>query len=294
MLYGRRFCSPACKMNRTPEKLAGDLAPPPAAVSFGHAIPHHSYDINADRENEQTSYSSGSDLDEEGLFQLQSAELGDSSTKPPRMPIFVDNEIRLSAKQFSRKPPPPIRYDVPDPNRIPMSVFARSTATTSPKEWSVASNESLFSIQLGNSSFSREQGMLLMGRSEDLMSGSLECPPPRVMPARGAIEGNVKLVDVNKMKEVEEEKTTGYPLIDSISRQSDCSSTTSFGSFAFPVLTREGKSESIKVISKQHAEQQPPPLIHPLNAPTAAPSPPLASAKMRWFPCCFCWCQLCC
>nr|KYP52547.1 hypothetical protein KK1_025501 [Cajanus cajan] len=41
-----------------------------------------------------------------------------------------------------------------DPNRIPSSVFANRS--TSPMEWSVASNESLFSIHLGNNSFSRD------------------------------------------------------------------------------------------------------------------------------------------
>ncbi|KAH7839976.1 hypothetical protein Vadar_010854 [Vaccinium darrowii] len=41
-----------------------------------------------------------------------------------------------------------------DPNRIPPSVFARKTP--SPMDWSVTSNESLFSIQIGNKSFSRD------------------------------------------------------------------------------------------------------------------------------------------
>lgn len=52
------------------------------------------------------------------------------------------------------------------PNRIPSSVFAR-TSTASPIEWSVASNESLFSIQMGNASFSREQ-LSWMSKSGEL------------------------------------------------------------------------------------------------------------------------------
>ncbi|XP_060958721.1 suppressor protein SRP40 isoform X8 [Cannabis sativa] len=42
-----------------------------------------------------------------------------------------------------------------DPKRIPSSVFEISKTTT-PMEWSAASNESLFSIHVGNSSFSRD------------------------------------------------------------------------------------------------------------------------------------------
>ncbi|KAJ7974309.1 RNA-binding protein with serine-rich domain like [Quillaja saponaria] len=46
-----------------------------------------------------------------------------------------------------------------DPDRIPLSIF--SSNPTTPAEWSVASNESLFSLHLGNNSFSRDQFILL-------------------------------------------------------------------------------------------------------------------------------------
>lgn len=45
--------------------------------------------------------------------------------------------------------------NVSDPDRIPSSVFTRTKSTTQ-KDWSVASNESLFSIHVGNSSLSRD------------------------------------------------------------------------------------------------------------------------------------------
>ncbi|GER30674.1 AP-2 complex subunit beta [Striga asiatica] len=63
-----------------------------------------------------------------------------------------------------------------DPNRIPASIF--STKPTNPSEWSVASNESLFSIHMPNNSFSRDYA-ILYGKSADLqdfqlrMSGEL-------------------------------------------------------------------------------------------------------------------------
>ncbi|KAL5807941.1 hypothetical protein ACOSQ3_028632 [Xanthoceras sorbifolium] len=51
-----------------------------------------------------------------------------------------------------------------DPKRIPSAVFASRSPT--PVEWSCASNESLFSIQLGNSSFSRDQVFMLYKSGE--------------------------------------------------------------------------------------------------------------------------------
>ncbi|KAI3467243.1 hypothetical protein Pfo_023906 [Paulownia fortunei] len=55
-----------------------------------------------------------------------------------------------------------------DPNRIPASIFSRSST---PTEWSVASNDSLFSIRIGNSSFSRDHASKMgvdLYKSEEL------------------------------------------------------------------------------------------------------------------------------
>ncbi|WOH09781.1 hypothetical protein DCAR_0729240 [Daucus carota subsp. sativus] len=54
--------------------------------------------------------------------------------------------------QGAGKPP---EYPGFDPNRIPSSVFATSKPASG-VEWSVASNDSLFSIQMGNMSFTRD------------------------------------------------------------------------------------------------------------------------------------------
>ncbi|GER31317.1 NADH dehydrogenase [ubiquinone] 1 alphasubcomplex subunit 3 [Striga asiatica] len=57
-----------------------------------------------------------------------------------------------------------------DPNRIPASIF--SSKPTNPGEWSVASNESLFSIHMGNNSFSHDYA-ILYGKSADLQESQL-------------------------------------------------------------------------------------------------------------------------
>lgn len=55
-----------------------------------------------------------------------------------------------------------------DPSRIPRSIFETSKTTT-PMDWSVASNDSLFSLHVGNNSFSKDH-MFLFG---DFKSGEL-------------------------------------------------------------------------------------------------------------------------
>ncbi|XP_010525310.1 PREDICTED: uncharacterized protein LOC104803131, partial [Tarenaya hassleriana] len=52
-----------------------------------------------------------------------------------------------------------------DPNRIPSSVF--SSKLSNPVEWSLASNESLFSIHMSNISFSGEQALAALLRSSE-------------------------------------------------------------------------------------------------------------------------------
>lgn len=69
-----------------------------------------------------------------------------------------------------------------DPNRIPSSIFASKPA--SPLEWSVASNESLFSIPVGNGSFSRDQFFMFYKSGELYKYDEMMNPP--VPPSHGA------------------------------------------------------------------------------------------------------------
>ncbi|CAI0560366.1 unnamed protein product [Linum tenue] len=63
-------------------------------------------------------------------------------------------------------PPTEKVLDDPDCYRIPSEVFSRTKSST-PMDWSVASNESLFSIQMGNMSFTKDHAFLL-GKSDEL------------------------------------------------------------------------------------------------------------------------------
>lgn len=96
-----------------------------------------------------SSSSSGSSSEEQDLFQLDptdSPALTEETNKlpdvrlPPRAPV-------LSPSCSTPKSPMMSGYD---PNRIPTEVF-NHTKSGNPVDWSVASNESLFSIHMGKS-----------------------------------------------------------------------------------------------------------------------------------------------
>lgn len=158
-------------------------------------------------------------------------------------------------------PPPmagkPLGYD---PSRIPSAIFSKPST---PMEWSVASNESLFSIHVGNSSFSRDH-FILMQRSGELnrLDDFISLPPPpppagtteaNAVESKNLIPENESLVDKTKAPAVvsetgntnsdqgpEHPDTNKMPPADrvpnltSVSYRSD-ESTNSTRSFNFPV-----------------------------------------------------------
>lgn len=79
----------------------------------------------------------------------------------PESPIVSPDSSPMKSPPIQTMGHPP-GYD---PNRIPSSIFSSKPASGS--EWSTTSNESLFSIQMGNNSFSRDY-TFLFGKSDDL------------------------------------------------------------------------------------------------------------------------------
>uniref|UniRef100_A0A5B7BCM3 Uncharacterized protein n=1 Tax=Davidia involucrata TaxID=16924 RepID=A0A5B7BCM3_DAVIN len=198
-----------------------------------------------------------------------------------------------------------------DPNRIPSSIFAGKP--TSPMEWSVASNESLFSIHMGNNSFSRDHAILLrksgelttidesinsptswhpvtdamfnerkstdMGNSQ-VKAAAYETPPPRMVS-----EETAEYHSKEKMPHVEGARTSG-----STARLSNESGNSS-SSFAFPVFEGAGgRSGSVKAVPEKRKSQPQTPVVTTKAAGT------------KWFSCfscfsgftCFSCCRLCC
>ncbi|KAL8038537.1 hypothetical protein ABFS82_11G118700 [Erythranthe guttata] len=93
--------------------------------------------------------------------QLVTDDENEKNTNTPLASENANSEAMMKsppAQMMGGPLPEPPGYD---PNRIPASVFAKSNTAG---EWSVASNESLFSIHMGNNSFSRDYA-ILFGKS---------------------------------------------------------------------------------------------------------------------------------
>ncbi|GMH15281.1 hypothetical protein Nepgr_017122 [Nepenthes gracilis] len=160
-----------------------------------------------------------------------------------------------------------------EPHRIPSSVFVTGDSTT-PAEWSAASNESLFSIHFGNSSFgskrpitpSREltkSGELLMF-SPSLPSTEENCKEEiaasheeKVMAADRTQKdiGKIYPVDQNEVKApaaVEAVRSCGVSRHSHDSEGSACS-------FAFPIIIRDAVSKFSKNLSSYPQTHPTPP-----------------------------------
>lgn len=93
---------------------------------------------------------------------LDPDEILDASTPPKELGDIDGEELESPPRQVMERDEEVIEGD---PNRIPAHVFDR-TKSSAP-EWSVCSNESLFSIHMGAMSFTREQ-MNWLGKSGEL------------------------------------------------------------------------------------------------------------------------------
>ncbi|KAI4302171.1 hypothetical protein MLD38_037953 [Melastoma candidum] len=106
-------------------------------------------------------------IDKDVLVLLENSDaatitMSSSSTEPASMVSDITHESLMHGLSPARSPP---QVQVMDqlggyqPGRIPSSVFERSPSST-PAEWSIASNESLFSIHIGNVSFAKDPFVL--------------------------------------------------------------------------------------------------------------------------------------
>lgn len=239
------------------------------------------------------------------MRQEQSNHMLSGSTS---LPPVSSNSPELSLDNGSTTQSPPVQtMEQTDSYRIPSSAFARNKSTT-PMEWSVASNESLFSIH-GNMSFTRDQSFLL-GRSGELgipeeptMTGlsfrysngqipAVDEKSAKLEEGSGVTEaaaGTKKEVLKENAEDNSKEKLSlpDGPLNDSrLSHQSD-ESRSSVQSFAFPILTSEGgRSGSLKVsVAEEQTQQQQQPQSQ-LQPQTSAATPEVAQTS--WFSCFSC------
>ncbi|KAL1538789.1 cell wall protein RBR3-like [Salvia divinorum] len=180
-----------------------------------------------------------------------------------------------------------------DPGRIPSSVFSSKPANTS--DWSVASNDSLFSIHGGNTSFAKDQfrsedlarleepsnGQSSLYASEakpnEICSLPISLPPLIEVPSHE--EGSVKSSTVSSLEKedsITSETMKGGATTPRLSNESGTSS-------AFPALGSEGGKAS----SLEKVEEKPEMEAHHTNSTNPG------SKKGRWFSWCPCFSRCC-
>jgi len=98
-------------------------------------------------------------------------------------------------QSMSHNPNPNSGYD---PSRIPSSIFA--SKPTSPMEWSVQSNESLFSLHLGNYSFSKDQFFAFNSKSGELPKNNEFIGASTTLPPVQEVNHNNDKNEVDKEK----------------------------------------------------------------------------------------------
>ncbi|GAY44208.1 hypothetical protein CUMW_080450 [Citrus unshiu] len=176
------------------------------------------------------------------------------------------NELMVHDMPPTQSPPIQVmdRSGEYDPLRIPSAIFETSKSST-PQEWSAASNESLFSIHIGNNSFSRDQfksGELT--KTDDMIMFN---PSPTIPEVRADGEGSVfEKSDANggSVKNTKEGTTVDKsqekaPPANVLRNPSDMSSHSneSSCSFVFPILTDRVKSASVKPDVEEKKQKKP-------------------------------------
>ncbi|KAK2663376.1 hypothetical protein Ddye_001950 [Dipteronia dyeriana] len=213
-----------------------------------------------------------------------------------------------------------------DPNRIPAHVFDRSKSSA-PVEWSTCSNESLFSIHMGNMSFTRDH-VNWIGKSGELVYiGEYQSPsmppidfssnqPPSSQSAEFAKKsgnlnqrlGATEAAAAETMREVIRENAASEQNNRSSPRKIEIRpssprrhSDESIKSFAFPILTGDvDKSESVSLGKEKRKKQAASQPQTPKTTPQSEPQTPKSQTakegqnggQIRWFACFSC-CPFC-
>ncbi|XP_050229473.2 uncharacterized protein LOC126678622 [Mercurialis annua] len=200
-----------------------------------------------------------------------------------------------------------------DPNRIPSSIFA--SKPTTPMDWSVASNESLFSIHMGNNSFSRDHVFLMYksgefpdtnnsqtslfpvaeGGAVTSLEDSMITEEKSVRPAKPETKSPINAGYENRLPRAVpyESKPLKHMMHDKFHHGEEVrNSASSAQSFQFPVLeTNLVGNSSVKVVmenvpSKKQMRHEPQLHIHGHGSGPGTPRKPTGGSWFSCFSCC--------
>ncbi|CAL0321716.1 unnamed protein product [Lupinus luteus] len=227
---------------------------------------------------------------------------------------------------------PPMQLMTPsgyDPSRIPSAIFS----SPNPMEWSVQSNESLFSIHLGNASFSKDHVFALNKSGELPWTNELiDMPPPMTLEYVEEVAQDNKQVERHSISSDTSEESTNlevendYNITESsVEVKTNVADQTRKGhnketnqamvpseeaknynnvsyqsvesdrSFHFPILTVDGgrNSSSIVESEKQERNEQNQQLEKPMEPPKPETEKTAPNKDRRSW--CFCFsCKPCC
>ncbi|KAJ6738663.1 SUPPRESSOR SRP40-LIKE PROTEIN [Salix koriyanagi] len=239
------------------------------------------------------------------------------SSRGPLFPAEVSgHSLVISTQQLPLPSPQSNVTPGYDPNRLPSSIFAKPS---NPAEWSVTSNESLFSIYMGNGSFSRDNAFMLYKSGEvppKLDHETSNIASPSLIPVievesndredkNTSIETEVKGKESSDSEEMEPKSTADIDTrkevlaaTEKISRQEkmppveevQVSFSSSNRSFQFPLLdAASGRTNSFhevmgKLPSEKPSQQEP-----PKPAETTTPGTNPKAAGNCWFSCFSCF-----
>ncbi|KAK4788675.1 hypothetical protein SAY86_019994 [Trapa natans] len=208
----------------------------------------------------QSKASSNDHVSSDSSAKSDDTEVGSSSgPAPASTDPNISYEPRLHTLSPTQSPPVQNmdRSGDLEPYRIPSSEFTMSKSPF-PADWSIASNDSLFSIQLGDNSFSRDNSFK---GDHDIMWGDDLLSPSELL----------------KSSELMEKTANNTDRLISSSRHSD-ESGTSVQSFTFPILTGMDIGDPIKLDAQKfrqklqyHEQNVQKPDLLPTSQPTSKP-----------------------
>ncbi|KAJ9163521.1 hypothetical protein P3X46_023180 [Hevea brasiliensis] len=248
-------------------------------------------------------------------------------------PGFSPSETALNTGSATQSPPTqlmerPTETATSSSYRIPSSVFA--SKPSGPNDWSVASSESLFSIHMGNMSFTKDQAnwfgksgelglvgdLTLSGPLSPMVDFSSKRHPSHQSPNKKsgeterlseakAAEAMREIVSENEADATKHNSTAKIAHQSASLRRSDVSGA-SGKSFAFPILTGDHKTDSSQkrnatspVNSQPHTPKvsQDPDSSQQKSQPGTpnpepAPKAPPNAAQGKWYSCLPC-CSSC-
>lgn len=202
-----------------------------------------------------------------------------------------------SSPPHSKTPKPPTQ---PPPNqemeryRIPPSVFERNKSST-PADWSAASNESLFSIHMGNMSFanndswrSGELGPPTASTSDQMFCYSAHSSAGGAADMRSRELGIAEATMLEVIKENEGRSQPSPTLSEVRNTRRSAGSNQSNMSFAFSIAGGDAERIPRSVSSNHHKPPQTQPVTSP-DVQTPAAKEKETKTQSRWcfcFPCC--------